>query len=163
MDAGDVKERKVVIAMDGSTHSEYAFNWYLNSFRLPRDLVLLVHCIERHDRFHAALGMSDVKTICDILAQEEKEEQLLKKQLEKRLIDHKLTGTVKTGVGKPGELIVSAARHEKADLIVCGCRGVGKVRRTITGSVSDFIVHHSHVPVIVCRHPSHLHELKDQN
>ncbi|XP_061186312.1 universal stress protein Slr1101-like [Saccostrea echinata] len=155
----ETKERRVMIAMDGSKHSEYAFNWYLTTFRIPQDVVLLVHCIQRHDQFHAALGMSDVKTVCDILAQEEKEEESLKKHLEQKLTENKLTGSVKTGVGKPGELVVSTAQRENADVIICGCRGMGKVRWTLTGTVSDYIVHHSHVPVVVCRHPSHVQEI----
>ncbi len=38
-------------------------------------------------------------------------------------------------------------------MIVTGSRGMGKVRRTILGSVSDYLVHHSICPVVVCRHP----------
>lgn len=155
----ETRERRVMIAMDGSVHSEYAFNWYLTTFRLPQDVVLLVHCVQRHDQFHAALGMSDVKTVCDILDREEKEEKSLQKQLEQKLTENKLTGSVKTGVGKPGEFVVSTAERENADVIICGCRGMGKVRRTLTGTVSDYLVHHAHVPVVVCRHPSHVHEI----
>ena len=54
--------------------------------------------------------------------------------------------------GKVGEAIVTAAKEEKAALIVVGTRGMGKVRRTTQGSVSDYILHHSHVPVLICRH-----------
>ena len=54
--------------------------------------------------------------------------------------------------GKVGEAIVTAAKEEKAALIVVGTRGMGKVRRTILGSVSDYILHHSHVPVLICCH-----------
>jgi len=43
------------------------------------------------------------------------------------------------------------AENENATLIVMGTRGLGKVRRTIMGSVSDYVVHHAHCPVIVCR------------
>lgn len=38
-------------------------------------------------------------------------------------------------------------------MIVTGTRGMGKVRRTILGSVSDYLVHHAHCPVVVCRRP----------
>ncbi|KAJ8310947.1 hypothetical protein KUTeg_011501 [Tegillarca granosa] len=34
-----------------------------------------------------------------------------------------------------------------------GARGAGTVRRTLMGSVSDYLVHHSHKPVLVCKHP----------
>jgi hypothetical protein len=36
-------------------------------------------------------------------------------------------------------------------LIVIGTRGLGKIRRTFLGSVSDFVVHHADMPVLVCR------------
>jgi hypothetical protein len=54
--------------------------------------------------------------------------------------------------GDPGECIVHKAKEAEAELIVTGCRGLGTIRRTILGSVSDYIIHHSDVPVFVCRH-----------
>uniref|UniRef100_A0A2C9KP74 UspA domain-containing protein n=1 Tax=Biomphalaria glabrata TaxID=6526 RepID=A0A2C9KP74_BIOGL len=53
---------------------------------------------------------------------------------------------------KPGYQIVECAVNKKATFIVTGTRGQSKVRRTIMGSVSDYIVHHSPIPVLVCRH-----------
>lgn len=53
--------------------------------------------------------------------------------------------------GRPGETIVEAAVEEHAMMIIIGTRGLGTLRRTIMGSVSDYVVHHAHVPVIVCR------------
>ena len=55
-------------------------------------------------------------------------------------------------LGEPGDGIIHASQERKADLIVTGCRGLGQLRRTILGSVSDYILHHSEVPVFVCRH-----------
>ena len=66
-----------------------------------------------------------------------------------------LTGKFRTGQGKPGEVICKIAEEEKAVLIITGTRGLGKVRRTLLGSVSDYIIHHSKVPVLVCRHEKH--------
>ena len=57
--------------------------------------------------------------------------------------------------GKSGEAIIAAAREEKAGLIVMGTRGMGKFRRTLLGSVSDYVLHHADVPVLICRHPVH--------
>lgn len=39
--------------------------------------------------------------------------------------------------------------EQDATLIVMGCRGEGTVRRTILGSVSDYVIHHTHIPVLV--------------
>ena len=63
-----------------------------------------------------------------------------------------LSGKFRTGHGKPGDVVCRIAEEEQASIIVCGTRGQGTIRRTIMGSVSDYIVHHSHVPVLICRH-----------
>lgn len=55
---------------------------------------------------------------------------------------------VKEG-GKPGELICKNTEEENANIVVLGSRGQGAVRRTFLGSVSDYVVHHSHTPVCV--------------
>lgn len=50
----------------------------------------------------------------------------------------------------PGEGIVAVAEHEKANLIVMGTRGLDVIRRTLLGSVSDYVLRHSRIPVLVC-------------
>lgn len=37
-------------------------------------------------------------------------------------------------------------------MIVIGSRGFGRIRRTLMGSVSNFVVHHSPVPVALCKY-----------
>ena len=54
--------------------------------------------------------------------------------------------------GDPGHTVVQKAEEIGADLIVVGNRGHGTIRRTLIGSVSEYILHHSRVPVIICRH-----------
>ena len=49
----------------------------------------------------------------------------------------------------PGHSIVHYAKEKEADCIVIGCRGQGTVRRTLLGSVSDYVIHHAKIPVIV--------------
>ncbi len=65
-----------------------------------------------------------------------------------------MPGVLRTATGKPGEVICRIAEEENAAMIVTGTRGLGKVRRTILGSVSDYLVNHAHCPVIICRHPN---------
>jgi nucleotide-binding universal stress UspA family protein len=69
---------------------------------------------------------------------------------------HRLTGDI-TAVfcGKPAELIVEVAKKEEVSQIVMGTRGSGVLRRTLMGSISDYVLHHAHCPVTVCAHPHH--------
>jgi len=52
---------------------------------------------------------------------------------------------------RPGEAICDAAQREAATMIVVGTRGLGVLRRTVMGSVSDHVLHHAHCPVVVYR------------
>ena len=63
-----------------------------------------------------------------------------------------MTGKIRKGKGKPGEAIVKAALEEGANMVVCGTRGHGKIKRAFLGSVSDYVVHHAKCPVITCKH-----------
>lgn len=63
-----------------------------------------------------------------------------------------LHGKVKEVSGSPRTEILRVAEEENVNMIVTGSRGMGTVKRTLMGSVSDHVLHHSHVPVLVCRH-----------
>lgn len=99
-----------------------------------------------------AMGTADIQSVCNILSQEEETENKFKTDLENKLKAHGINGSVKTHYGKPGEIIIQLANEAQASNIIIGSRGHGKVRRTLLGSVSDYVVHHSEVPVTVCRH-----------
>ena len=52
---------------------------------------------------------------------------------------------------RPGEALIEVAKKEKVNQIVMGTRGLGTIRRTILGSVSDYVLHHAHCTVTICR------------
>jgi nucleotide-binding universal stress UspA family protein len=53
--------------------------------------------------------------------------------------------------GRPEAEIVAMAEEIGAGLIVMGARGVGGIRRALTGSVSESVLRHAHCPVMVVR------------
>ena len=53
--------------------------------------------------------------------------------------------------GDPGDMIVSAAEAEHADMIVVGSHGRGAVGRLFLGSVSEHVVRNAPCPVLVVR------------
>ena len=50
-----------------------------------------------------------------------------------------------------GEYVVKVAQDHHAKMIITGTRGMGVIRRTMLGSVSDYVVHHAHCPVLIAR------------
>lgn len=62
-----------------------------------------------------------------------------------------VVATYLTWEGQPGEAIVAAAEAESADLVVVGTHGRSVIGRLLLGSVSEYVVRHSRVPVLVVR------------
>ena len=58
-----------------------------------------------------------------------------------------MTGTT----GSPGEFLVKLTKEEAADLVVMGARGMGKLKKTILGSVSDHVLSKVKCPVLICK------------
>ncbi|KAK6176450.1 hypothetical protein SNE40_014735 [Patella caerulea] len=147
--------RNVAIAMDGSEYADFAFNWYMENVHREHDHVIMVHCPEYHTVVQSPMVMTDITVVTDLLQEEEKKTKEFLEVLGNKLKHAGIGGKVKSVGGNAGEVVVRVADEEKADLIVVGTRGMGTLRRTFVGSVSDYIMHHSHVPVLVCRHKDH--------
>ncbi|KAH3880611.1 universal stress protein YxiE-like isoform X1 [Dreissena polymorpha] len=153
-------ESRVLIAMDGSRYSDYAFEWYLKNMHKPTHHVTLFHAVEFHALTSMPMGFGSAELINRMIDEENATSEEYLKKLTAMMKDHQLHGKVKQTTGPPRTEIIRVAEEDKADVIICGTRGMGTVRRTLLGSVSDHVMHHSHVPVLVCRHkddPHHHH------
>ena len=53
--------------------------------------------------------------------------------------------------GDPGEVTVAVAAEEESHLIVMGSRGFGTFERIAFGSVSTYVTHHAHGPVLLVK------------
>lgn len=61
-------------------------------------------------------------------------------------------------VGRVWRTIVDVAHDVDAELIVVGARGLSTVRSVLLGSVSNAVVHHSSIPVLVIPPPDMTHD-----
>lgn len=144
--------RKVLIAMDGSDHSFYAFDWFMENWKKANTEVLIGHCPDYSALRNTPIMTSDPALVTRMIQQEEEEVNRIVSKIKDKLSQHGVRGKLLRLNGDAGHAIVKAAEAEGATCIVTGTRGQGKLRRTLLGSVSDYILHHSHVPVLVCRH-----------
>lgn len=143
--------RKIVIAMDGSKHSEYALKYCKDTLLQDNDDVTVVYAVEHGTLISQPLFTTDPQFVAHLAVEEDKEVQTLIDKLTATMEQAGVKGRVqRMSANSPGEAIIKAAKDLQADLIVTGTRGHGKLRRTILGSVSQYVVHHSHVPVLVC-------------
>ncbi|XP_005090867.1 universal stress protein YxiE [Aplysia californica] len=143
------ESRLVLMAVDGGEDADYAFEWYATHFHKAENRLLLVHCPETF----ANVTMMSPGKVQELI----KECELKIKSIQDKYLDKmKALGIqgefVRLDGDKPGHSIIECATSRNVTFIVTGTRGLSKIRRTIMGSVSDYIIHHSPVPVLVCRH-----------
>jgi len=132
--------QKVLIPIDWSDNALNAFEWYLAHLHQKDVLVILVHFIDASNEKELKDKESKMMEL-----QEEYESRLLQEKIDYRWI----TGSS----GTPGEFILRIAGEEKPGLILMGTRGLGKIKKTFLGSVSDYVLTHATMPVIICKRP----------
>lgn len=143
----------VIIAVDGSDFSHTALKWYLRTLYRPEFNMKLVHCVEPL----SVIGeVASPEAYERMLSQSKQNAEKIEERYNEVLKEFNVAkGSIITIFGnKPGEVLMETAKKEHASMLVVGARGLSKVRRTMLGSVSDYLVHHSLCPVIVCRDPS---------
>lgn len=144
-------ERTVLLCVDNSPQAEWAFNWYVKNFHRPENKLIAVHCPETFTN----VTMMSPGRVSELIKECHEKVDTLKTKFVSKMTDTSMNGEFKAigleGDKKPGQAIVEFAEKSKACFIVTGTRGMGKFRRTVMGSVSDYIVHHSPCPVLVCR------------
>nr|XP_022298594.1 uncharacterized protein LOC111107611 [Crassostrea virginica] len=136
----------VIIAIDGSDFAENAFKCYVDNLHKPDYKVVLLHVMEN------LMHVKDMSPgrIVELQREAMQKAAALKDKYTQMAASLGIQAEVRIEKNtKPSHGIVEIATQEKAKFIVTGCRGMGLVRRTILGSVSDFILHHAHCPVFI--------------
>ncbi|XP_060066541.1 universal stress protein Sll1388-like [Ylistrum balloti] len=151
----DTESQKInIVCMDGSEEAEKAFKWYVENVHGASSYVIVVHCVDHRklNTYGSLWEPADLKLIMQAFRDEETRADSTVEKLQRTLSTSKVKGEVLKLSGEPGPTIIGIAQDRKANMILTGCRGLGTLRRTFLGSVSDYIIHHSTVPVLVCRH-----------
>ena len=143
---------KILVATDGSEDAEVATSTALD---LAKSSGSEVHIVLVEEPAYAYVDPSGYPYFPD----EELEHQLeqrarmrLDREVEKSRSAGGAVAEAHLRVGDAAAEIIDLAEDIEAGLIVMGSRGLGGIRRTLMGSVSDSVVRHAHCPVLVVRH-----------
>lgn len=147
-----MSSRKVLIPVDGSDNSQNAFNFYIENLLKPDDQLFLLHVQQTPHlnaiSIHEPLSLPTEEWTTKIKEEVTKSQKLIQ-HYEMLCEQHKLNKKTLLGSGKPGESICQNAKDKAVDMIVMGSRGMNALRRTFMGSVSDYVIHHVHIPVTI--------------
>ncbi len=138
----------IVVGVDGSEHSLEALRWAVAEARL------------RGSRIHVVGTFSTpvMSTGYEVAVPDPTDLQAASETMLAAAVDSVRSGGGLDGVqidsevleGHAGERLIALSRD--AELIVVGSRGRGGFMGLLIGSVTTYVVHHAHCPVVVVRH-----------
>ncbi|XP_002158985.1 uncharacterized protein LOC100212370 [Hydra vulgaris] len=141
------------IAVDGSESSKHAFNWYLENFHNNNDTLVILHVTEIPRM--ALMGLmgayASIDIYQDVVESNAREDEHMMQYYsdickEKHIKYNSIIVENCYGVGHD---ICDSVKKCHGTVIILGQRGLGKFSRFVLGSTSDYVLHHSNIPVIV--------------
>ncbi|PAA84141.1 hypothetical protein BOX15_Mlig000054g3 [Macrostomum lignano] len=148
-------ERRVLIALDGSPGAQKAFNFWANAPGSRNDELILFSSLEMPNVLTGLLLLPSGTFEYDeydkrFRAVRRRAEQLRQSMLvECRQRGLRCKFITSSDSSSPGAAIVEAAKRMGVNVVVVGCRGNNGIRRSILGSVSDYVLQHSARPIVV--------------
>ncbi|MFC5602744.1 universal stress protein [Sporosarcina koreensis] len=144
--------KQIIIAIDGSKESEWAFKRAVAIASRNDAALNLVNIVDT--RSHSSIEAYDRSIAESAFASAE---ELLSKHKAEAEQAGVQTVNVIVEYGSPKTLIaIDLPKKLGADLIICGATGLNAVERFIMGSVSENIVRSAKCDVLVIRKPDHL-------
>eukprot|EP00736_Rhodelphis_marinus_P005462 Rmarinus@m.2212 len=130
--------RKIVMGLDNSTGSQFAFSWAIDNIVRKTDEILLVHVDKKSSDKYQNLD-EDPLTI-----------------FASRCYDRNFNcATLRITGEKIGPALCKVVEENGADALIVGSRELNKAQRLILRSVGDHLLHHCHCPVVLAKKPKH--------
>nr|CAH8824343.1 unnamed protein product [Trichobilharzia regenti] len=135
-----IKEKRIVLLpVDGSDHSTRAFQWYVDNLKNEKDELHFVYIIEPAFSTPTIELATASPPVTNIM-------QSMQEKAKAAGITCHAHAHIDT---KPGQALVRIAEEYNAKLIVMGTRGLGIIRRTLLGSVTNYVLHHVKTPLVI--------------
>ena len=137
--------KKILIAIDSSNHALHAAKYGITLARqLNASLALLFVINKNREVVNADLPITPEQSSTVLLKQaEETIEQLVKEYGLAENVFHFMPE------GFPKAEIIKTAKEWEADLIVMGAHGNSNLLHLLMGSVTEYVIRHSPIPVMV--------------
>jgi nucleotide-binding universal stress UspA family protein len=142
---------KILVCLDGSKLAEQVLPYAIEqALRFKSQLVLLSVIVPATST--STVWEPAPQELVEKQAEAEKAAEAYLKNIINRLSEEKgLRAEYLTLEGLVAETIVEYAQKNKVDLIAIATHGLGGLRRLAFGSVADFVLRNSNVPLLVIR------------
>jgi nucleotide-binding universal stress UspA family protein len=141
--------RRIVVGVDGSPNAAHALSWTAELAHALDAEVVAVHAVDPRLFVPAmeTLGPPPPTAVSEEWYEE------IRTTFEKEWVGPLRAAGVRYRTnfvdGSPALVLCDVAKDEQADLVVVGSRGRGGFAGLVLGSVSNYVTHHAHRPVVV--------------
>lgn len=138
--------KRVILAVDGSENSKRAVEIVKKLAESSALHVAVVHVVQPVYQTVGAYGYFEMPSLLEV------QEATGHRILADTYAEFSETGVeVETHlvIGRIGEEICNLAKEGGYDLIVIGRRGISRLEEVVLGSVSEYVIRHSHLPVLI--------------
>jgi nucleotide-binding universal stress UspA family protein len=142
---------KVLVAIDGSPHSEIVLRWVRTASWPPGARFLLISVSPVTANAYAAVEPGGGKFLDDLQREDIVARHEGVDDAKRELQRAGLRVESRVGVGDPRDLILRTAESERVDLIVIGSHGLSGVARLLIGSVAGHVATHAPCNVVIVR------------
>ncbi len=137
--------KKILLPVDGSPHADEATEKALALAKEGKAEVIILYCMEKVPSLIGGAAREE------IIHEEEREAKGFLEQYRVRFAEAGIQTRPRAVHGAPAEVILATSEEEKCDLIVMGTRGLGGFESLLMGSVTNKVLNHTDVPVLVVR------------
>lgn len=143
------KIRKILVLLDGSKNSFRALDQAIILARANNSAITGLNVVSFYTMgFQPFTSITIHSPIEKIL---EKESLQFMEQAKLRCAENGVLFSSRIIHGPEGRTIVSFIKKNKFDLIVVGSRGRGSTREIFLGSVSNYVIHRTRIPILVVK------------
>lgn len=144
-----MNKQTVLFPTDGSERSEAVEEFIIQSFDSETVRVYLAHIVEGSPSDSISEVDAFTEDPSKIREKMEAQGQEIVDEAAGRLTQAGYEVETRVLVGHPGTKICELARDVNADQILMSRRGRGEVREMLLGSVSQYVLHHTHCPITI--------------
>ncbi len=140
--------KKVLVPIDGSSHSDRAEQTAVEVAELMGAEVCLIHVIIP-PQYTAFYGETPIPISQNVMDELENRGKALLDEHAAKYSGSPVKIRTELFVGHPAETICQRAKEGGYDLVIIGSRGLGAIKGYLLGSVSDRVSHHAPCSVLI--------------
>ena len=142
------------IAVDDSELSKHVFDWYMKNFHKTNDTIVFVHVNQMPQlpamgilAGHVAKTKHHDEQIDEYIRRGKHVFDFYKEVCDEQKIHYEVA--LEDCFDTPGQKICEVAKKHNSNALIIGQRSLGALSRFLLGSTSNYVLHHSTIPVVV--------------